>query len=129
MSDTAGGSAPVAARALALAPLGALLAIFIVWHVARFSPRTALLASLLAMLPWLPLLPGLWRARRRAQTLGLLLTTPYLGYGLMEVLANPGARAFAATTVLLAFATAVALAACQRLSPEAAAAPRERTGP
>ena len=37
------------------------------------------------------------------------LTTPYLVYGLTEVLANPGARAYAGMTVLAAFALFVAL--------------------
>ena len=129
MSSAQGSGSPLVARTLSLVPLLALLATFIVWHALRFSTRTAWLVSLLATLPWLPLLRGLWRARRNAQALGLLLTTPYLGYGLMEVLANPGARAFAGSTVLLAFAAGAAFAACLRLSPAAAAAPRARTAP
>ena len=52
-----------------------------------------------------------------------LLTAPYLGYGLMEVLANPGARLYAGALVLVAFATFVALLASLRLSPPPAAAP------
>jgi uncharacterized membrane protein len=111
------------ARTLALTLLATLLALFVTWHAVRFSAPTALLAATLAVLPWLPLLPGLVRRRANTQVLGLLLTTPYLGYGLMEVLANPGARAFAAATVLVAFALAVALVANLRLNRPAAAAP------
>lgn len=129
MSSSRGSGTTAVVRTLSFAPLLALLATFVLWHALRFSPRTALLVSLLAALPWLPLLRGLWRARRNAQALGLLLTTPYLGYGLMEVLANPGSRAFAGSTVLLAFVAAAAFAACLRLSPVAAAAPRGRTAP
>lgn len=124
-----GTAAPIAARTLSLAPLAALLISLAIWHALRFSARTAVLACALALLPWLPLLPGLWRAHRNSQALGLLLTTPYLTYGLMEVLANPGARPLAAATVLLAFAAAVAYAACLRLSRAAAATPPERMAP
>jgi uncharacterized membrane protein len=111
------------ARTLALALLAALLTLFVVWHAARFSARTALLAGTLAVLPWLPVIPGLYRRRAKTQVLALLLTTPYLGYGLMEVLANPGARVYAAATVFLAFALALALVANLRLNRPAAAIP------
>ncbi len=114
--------ARAATRAVALGALAALLAVFIAWHVARFSAATAGLACGLGVAPWLALAPGLWRGDPKRLTVGLLLTTPYLGYGLMEVLANPGARGFAAATVLLAFALAVALAAALRVSRPAAAA-------
>jgi len=41
----------------------------------------------------------------------------------MEVVANPGARVYAATTLLTAFALAVALVAFLRVSRRTAAAP------
>jgi uncharacterized membrane protein len=104
------------ARALALSLVAALCLLFAAWHVARFSPTTAGIACLVGIAPWLLLCPGLVRARPRSFLAALLLTTPYLGYGLMEVLANPGARHFATATVFTAFALAVTLVACLRLS-------------
>jgi len=117
------------ARALVLALLALLLGIFVTWHLKRFSRGTALIACALAVLPWLPLLGGLWSGRRRACLGGMLLTTPYIGYGLMEVIANPGARRYAAALVFVGFALAVALVALARLSRPAAAAPTSRTAP
>jgi uncharacterized membrane protein len=112
-----------AVRALALVLLAALGAVFVYWHVLRLSPHAALLASALGVAPWLLLVRGLWRGSARAYVGALLLTTPYLGYGLMEVIANPGARRYAATMLFVAFALAVALVAFLRVSRRAAAAP------
>ncbi len=112
-----------AARTLVLVLLALMLGNFVLWHALRFSAPTALIASTLAVAPWLFALPGVWRAQPNACLGALLLTTPYLGYGLMEVIANPGARMFAAATVFGAFALAVAAVALLRLSRRRAAAP------
>lgn len=122
-------SALARARALAFALIALLLALFAVWHVGRFSPATALLAIGLAVGPWLLAARALRRGRPDAYLGALLLTTPYLGYGLMEVVANPGARVFAAATVFVSFALAVALTACLRLSRLEARGPAARTAP
>ena len=81
------------------------------------------------MAPWLLALRPLVRGRPDAYLGALLLTTPYLGYGLMELVANPGARAMAAATVFVSFALAVGFTACLRLSRRAAAAPTSQTAP
>lgn len=94
----------------------ALCVLFALWHLARFSTPTALLVTLLGCLPWAFVLPGLAAGRAQSGMKALLLTTPYLGYGLMEVLANPGARPWAAASVFLAFATAVGAIVLTRLS-------------
>jgi uncharacterized membrane protein len=111
------------ARAVVLALVALLCTVFVLWHARRFSADTALLVSVLGVAPWLLAVRGLWNRRRQAYAGGLLLTTPYLGYALMEVVANPGARVYAATTLLTAFALAVALVAFLRVSRRTAAAP------
>lgn len=93
-----------------------LLADFALWHAARYSAPTAALLVLLASAPWLAIAPSLWRGDRRRHAWATLLTAPYLGYGMMEMLANPGARRWAGLLVLAAFALFVALTAFLRLS-------------
>jgi len=117
------GAARRAARAATLALAGLLCALFVRWHAARHGAPTAALAAVLGVAPWLALAPGLWRGDRRRYLAATLLTTPYLGYGLMEVLANPGARAYAGALVLLAFAVFIAALAFLRLSRPSTAAP------
>jgi uncharacterized membrane protein len=78
----------------------------------------------LGVLPWLAIAPSLWRGDRRRHAWATLLTAPYLAYGMMEILANPGARTYAAGLVLSAFLLFVALTAFLRLSrPRAPASP------
>jgi hypothetical protein len=115
------------ARGLVLTLLALLLGIFIVWHLKRFSLATAAIACTLAVVPWLPLIRGLISGRRGSCLGGLLLTTPYLGYGLMEVVANAGARRYAAALVFVGFALGVALVGLMRLSRPRAEAPSSQT--
>lgn len=86
------------------------------WVALRFRPQTALLLFVPSALPWLLLLPGLWRGSGRSALWAVLLTAPYLAWGLMEVLANPGAKFYAAGQVLLAFAIFVAAIAHLRIT-------------
>jgi uncharacterized membrane protein len=111
------------ARGVVLALLGALVAVLVVWHAERFTPGTAALVLALALGPWLLPLRGLLAGHRRTYAATTLLTLPYLAYGLMEVLANPGARPYASATVFLAFALFVALVAYLRVSRPPAPAP------
>ena len=104
------------ARTLALLLLATLGLVFTAWHVARFSPATALVACVVGLAPWLFVVGSLRRGQPASYLAALLLTTPYLGYGLMEVLANPGARHYATAMVFIAFALAVTLVACLRLN-------------
>jgi uncharacterized membrane protein len=106
----------VLVRRTVLVLVALLCAVFTAWHVARFSPRTAAFVIVLGVAPWLGPLRGLLRADRRTYAATTLLTLPYLAYGLMESLANPGARAFAGTTIFVAFALFVALIAFLRVS-------------
>jgi uncharacterized membrane protein len=118
-----GAAARTAARNAVAGLVGLLCALFVIWHVARYGAATAAVACAIGVLPWVAVLPGLWRGDRQRHIVATLLTAPYLGYGLMEVLANPGARLYAGALVLVAFATFVALLASLRLSRPATAAP------
>ena len=120
------GAARTARHAVAALVL-LLCADFAFWHALRFSAPTAALLCTFGVAPWLLLAPGLWQGQRPRHEAATLLTAPYLGYGLMEVLANPGARPFAGALVLIAFALYVALAAFLRLTRPTAAAPPVRT--
>lgn len=130
MSTAATRRGPVvAARRAVLALVALLCGVMVVWHVARYSPRTAALVLALALLPWLGPLRGLLRGERRTYAATTLLTLPYLAYGVMESLANPGARGFAGATVFTSFALFVALVAYLRVSRPTAPAPSVRTAP
>ncbi len=104
-------------RRISLVLTLSLIGVLIGWHYSRLSAGAALVASTLTALPWLAMLPGLLGAQRRSYQSAAILTAPYLTYGLMEVLANPGARLYAGVTVLLAFALFVALVHSLRVAP------------
>jgi uncharacterized membrane protein len=117
-------AAPVTTARNAVALLEvALLADFAFWHATRYSAPTAALLIALASAPWIAIAPSLWRGNRRRHAWATLLTAPYLTYGMMEMLANVGARAWAGMLVLAAFALFVALTAFLRLSRPTTPAP------
>ncbi len=58
----------------------------------------------LAALPLLAPLGGLWRGRRHTYAWATLFAIPYLAFALTELLVNPAARWVAAATLLLVFA-------------------------
>ncbi|MCZ8130693.1 MAG: DUF2069 domain-containing protein [Steroidobacteraceae bacterium] len=125
----AGNAAVPRARAVVLVLLVALLAVLMAWHALRYASGPATLAIAVAVLPWLAPLRGLLAGNRRTYAIASLLAIPYLGYGLMEVLANPGARGYAGATVFLAFGLFIALIAYLRVSRPAPPAPSARTAP
>jgi uncharacterized membrane protein len=103
--------------AQSLAAVTALLVLELAaWAFLRYRPATAALLFVVGASPWLLLLPRLARGDRRSTLWAILLTSPYLAYGLMEMLANPGAKLLAAGQVLLAFALFVVAIAHLRLS-------------
>ena len=114
-----------ATRARHLVALLELLLVmdFGIWHALRFSVATAGLLIALGVLPWVLLAPGLWRGDRLRHVWATLLVAPYLCYGIMEVLANPGARPYAGGLVLIACALFTALVAFLRVSRRRAPAP------
>ena len=100
-----------------------LVADFTLWHASRFSTGTATRLIALGVLPWAVLAPGLWRGDRIRHVWATLLAAPYLCYGIMEVLANPGARGYAGGLVLITCALFIALVAYLRVSRPRAPAP------
>jgi uncharacterized membrane protein len=59
---------------------------------------------LLAALPLLAPVAGLWRGRRHTYAWATLFAVPYLAFALTELLVNPAARWVASMTLLLVFA-------------------------
>ncbi len=104
------------ARDLVMALVVLVCAVFVVWHLARYSRTTATFLCVLGVGPWLLMIRPLWRGVRPRYAAATLLTAPYIGYGLMEVLANPGARPYAGALVLLSFGLFVALTTYLRVS-------------
>lgn len=129
-TTVAATTAAARARALVLALIALLVLVFGVWHLLRYRPATAALLLAIALPPWLLPLGGLRRGERRTYAGCTLLVLPYLAYATMETLANPGARAYAASAMLVAFALFVALVAFLRISPRPPLpAPSARTAP
>jgi uncharacterized membrane protein len=62
------------------------------------------LICVLAVLPLLAPLNGLWRGRRHTYAWATLFAIPYLVFALTELLVNPAARWVAAFSLLLVFA-------------------------
>lgn len=117
------------ARGVVLALVGMLCAVLVAWHVSRYSTPTALLASLVLVVPWALPLRGLLGGNRRTYALTTMIVPLYVAYALMEVLANPGARAYAGAVALLGFALFFALIAFLRVSRPDRPAPNGRTAP
>jgi uncharacterized membrane protein len=61
-------------------------------------------------------LRGLLRGERRAYAAATLCVTPYLVYGLTEVIASPAARGTATSVLVASIAWFVALVHCLRLT-------------
>ena len=93
-----------------------LCADWVGWHSQRYSGQTGLILSLCGILPWLALLPSLWRGERRRLVASTLLLSPYLAYGLMDWVANPGAKGYALSLVLIAAALFMTVIVYLRLS-------------
>jgi len=68
------------------------------------QPPAALSAALAVLLAWLPLavaLPAIFRGGRRAAGWVSMIGVFYAGFAVMELVANPAARWWAAATLLL----------------------------
>ena len=95
--------------------LMALVAILlVVWQLHGARQHVWLLA--LSLAPLVIPLPGLMRGRRHTFAWCSLLTIPYMALAVTELIADPTARAIAATLLLLAFGWLVALVAYLRVT-------------
>jgi uncharacterized membrane protein len=98
------------ASRLAIATTALLIALLIGWQLpSATSPPRVLVAALL-LLPAALVLFGLLRHRPRTRAWTILGAIPYLSLGVMELIANPGERAWAVGCTALAFAQFVMLA-------------------
>lgn len=88
------------ARSLTIGLWIAMTLSLLAWMTAGYPP----LICLLAVLPLLAPLNGLWHGRRRTYAWATLFAVPYLAFALTELLANPAARWVAAASMLLIFA-------------------------
>jgi len=112
-------SIPDGLRGARIAPLASagVLAACVTLATLRSAPWPAALGWTAAVLvPLLLPVPGLLRGRRTAYAGATLCVTPYLVYGLTEVIANPATRAVAAVILVASFAWFVALVNYLRLT-------------
>jgi uncharacterized membrane protein len=86
------------------------------WTTSRYSHSAALVLLGVSLPPWLVVTTALWRRARHAQIYAILLIAPYLAYGLMEAVANPGARARAEGFIALLSLLFIALVCDLRFS-------------
>jgi uncharacterized membrane protein len=105
-----------AARRVVLGCWALLALLMVAWHAMRLTPPAAALAIAVTLLPLAMPLRGLLGSVRRTYRWAPLVLAPYLAYGLMEWIANPGARPFALATLAVAFAAFASIVAWLRVS-------------
>jgi len=90
------------------------------------EPTTALSAYwvvALLWLPWLPVLPLLLRGRRKGCAWGSIISVFYVGMGVTELIANPGAQLWAAGALGLSCVVMAILVRYARQWPAETASP------
>lgn len=106
-------------RRLATASVMALM----LWLGAWFgivSPAKVLPGWVPVLILWLPLLPALpllWRGRRGACIWGSMIGVFYAGLAVVELVANPPERAWAAVALALSLVSVLVLVHCARRWP------------
>jgi uncharacterized membrane protein len=101
------------ANTLALTITLALIAVIALWQV----PRAGWLVATLSTVPLWLTSAALLRHRPQARAWTTLCPIPYVCFGVMELIANPAARGWAAASVLLAFSLFTVLAGLLRMRP------------
>ena len=99
--------------------LGLLCAVVLVRLLASDLTLSRLLLTGLFLMPWMILLPGLWRDRSRAYQWASLWALPYLALGIVDWAAPPP-DAWALVQSLAALGLAFAAAYRSRYNPRAA---------
>lgn len=105
-----------AARRVVLGSWVLLALLMIAWHASRLTPAAAVIAILITAVPLALPLRGLSKGVRRTYRWAPLLLAPYMAYGLMEWIANPGARPFALATLVTTFVAFASIVAWLRAS-------------
>ncbi|HLS55583.1 MAG TPA: DUF2069 domain-containing protein [Zeimonas sp.] len=90
--------------------------VFAAWILSFGFSAARTIAALAAALPLCAFLPSLARGRRRAYAALTLCLVAYLTFSLMELVANPAARAWASVSLLSTFALFVMLIAYLRVT-------------
>jgi uncharacterized membrane protein len=88
----------------------------IAWTTSRYSHTAAIVLLVVSLPPWLVVARAIWRRTRHAEIYAILMIAPYLAYGLMEAVANPGARTQAEGLIALLSLLFIALVGDLRLS-------------
>ena len=86
------------------------------WILSFGFSAVRVIAALAAALPLCAFLPSLAHGRRRAYAALTLCLVAYLTFSLMELVANPAARAWASVSLLSTFALFVMLIAYLRVT-------------
>jgi len=116
MADDAGANPGRWARTLVLAALAALLALGVGRALLPTPSLDTILLASIACLPLLAPLPGLLRGRRYTYAWASLCVIPCFVIGIMEAIANPGMRIWAALCLGCALILFSALIAYLRLT-------------
>ncbi len=74
-----------------------------------WPPTPGTILGGMLILPLALILPAILRGSEKASAAGTLLLIPYMGWGLTEAVANPGARKLAAASVFMAVTCFAAL--------------------
>ena len=113
----------LAARRIQIAVLIATIAVTALLAAWIISPEASLgrvMGASVATLPLWIFIPALSRKQRRAYAAMTLCVVPYLVAALTELIANPGARIWASTMLVLTFGLFVLLIAVLRVTRNAA---------
>ncbi len=94
---------PTSIRSASVAAIVALIVVLLAWSLSTGTSSIRLGFAAVITLPLVAFLPALVRSRRRGYAALTLCLVPYLVGALTELVANPGARTWAAVTLLLAF--------------------------
>ncbi len=84
------------------------------------APTAAIPGWVPVLILWLPLLPSLpllWQGRRGACVWGSMIGVFYAGFAIVELVANPPERIWAAGALALALLTVIILVHCARRWP------------
>lgn len=110
---------PRSQRSVAVGGVLALMMWLGIW-LGVAAPPAAIPRWVPVLILWLPLIPALpllWRGRRGACIWGSMIAVFYAGFAIVELVANPPERVWAAVALALALLTVILLVRCARRWP------------